>query len=104
MGTKEPFVRDKKKSIQEVVVLLPNGQEERVPLGRVIAPGDGTAAVSDLTRSRGPTAEDLFLKHQEHSGRNALATGKNYCKPRRNTICVRVMNGIVVGDKRESNH
>merc|ERR1712232_1489607 len=76
---------------------------ERVPLGRIII-RDPDASPDDLTRHPGYSAEELFRKYQDNTGSSALATGRNYCKPIKNVICINGMNGIVVGLKRESNH
>merc|ERR1712176_922931 len=54
--------------------------------------------------NRGATVDDMFKKHHESSSATVFATGKNYCKPMKNLICIRGMNGIVVGGKREANH
>merc|ERR1712217_892739 len=45
-----------------------------------------------------------FQATQTEVGKSVLAEGKNYCKPMKNMICVQGMNGIIVGNKRESNH
>merc|ERR1712050_31903 len=74
------------------------------PLGRVIIPGDPAQFAGDLTRDRGRSVDELFRATQEQAGKSVLAEGKNYCKPMKNVICVQGMNGIIVGNKRESNH
>merc|ERR1712014_558495 len=69
-----------------------------VSIGRIIVPGR-SASSSDLTRSRGKTAQELFEKHKELERGNAVARGKDYCKPSIQPVCVGGVR-FLAGDKR----
>jgi len=60
-------------------VKLTNGEEREVSLGMIITPGSASNS-SDLTRSRGRSAEELLEKYQAQQRDAAVASGKDYCK------------------------
>merc|ERR1712014_497772 len=69
-----------------------------VSIGRIIVPGR-SASSSDLTRSRGKSAQELFEKHKEQERGNAVARGKDYCKPSVQPVCVGGVR-FLAGEKR----
>merc|ERR1712151_1439814 len=87
--TKEPAAKDLVHKCLSVLVMHKDGQEEYVPLGRVIVPGDKSSPVSDLAHHRGSNAEDLFKKSKDLAKEMALARGNNYCKPMVHSVCIR---------------
>merc|ERR1712048_560969 len=73
--------------------------EEFVSLGRIIVPGRSHSSSSDLTRSRGKSAQGLFEKHKEQERGAAVARGKDYCKPSVQPVCVGGVR-FLAGEKR----
>lgn len=92
--TKEPAAKSKERRSMSVLVLHPDGKEEYVSLGKVIAPSENSSA-SDLTRDRGETSDELFEKHKEQEKGNALARGKEYSKPFVHSVCIRGVRHVV---------
>lgn len=65
-----------------LLVRLAGGDEREVSLGMLICPGSSfnPAGASDLTRSRGRSAEELLEKYEAQQRDAAVASGKDYCK------------------------
>mmetsp|Transcript_75895 Transcript_75895/g.217264 ORF Transcript_75895/g.217264 Transcript_75895/m.217264 type:complete len:579 (-) Transcript_75895:69-1805(-) len=60
-------------------VAMADGEEQDVSLGMLITPS-ASGNSTDLTRSRGRSAEELLEKFESQQRDAALATGKDYCK------------------------
>eukprot|EP00401_Gymnodinium_catenatum_P015745 CAMPEP_0117517614 /NCGR_PEP_ID=MMETSP0784-20121206/31704_1 /TAXON_ID=39447 /ORGANISM="" /LENGTH=496 /DNA_ID=CAMNT_0005313503 /DNA_START=47 /DNA_END=1537 /DNA_ORIENTATION=- len=81
------------------LVVYPDSEEEYVSMGRLIVPDGSSSSSSDLTRSRGKSAQELFEKYNEHQRDSAVARGKDYCKPTVQTVCVGGVR-FLAGEKR----
>lgn len=96
--TKEPAATHQEHRCLSVLVIYPDGQEEYVSMGRIIVPG-GSSTSSDLTTHVGSSAHDLFEKHKEQEKGNAVARGKDYCKPFVQSVCIGGVR-FLAGEKR----
>merc|ERR1712039_778227 len=97
--TKEPAMTHQEHRCLSVCVIYPDGKEEYVSMGRIITPSDSSSSSSDLTRHRGSSAHDLFERFKEQEKGNALARGKDYCKPFVKSVCIGGVR-FLAGDKR----
>ena len=62
-----------------VPVRFPDGQEQHVSIGMIIAPRSD-ANQNDLTRSQGQSNQDILSKWCEQWRSGAVASGKEYAK------------------------
>lgn len=68
------------RTTKTLLVKLESGEEQTVSLGMVICPSSSSSSSSDLTRSRGRSAEELLRNFEAQQKDSALASGKDYCK------------------------